>query len=374
MKRFILYLGLLFPMLVKGQDSSAVKSLNIKIQENIKFMKDKRSQIEVQDMDLQLLAPAMRKQISDFDKAKLQENQELKEMIIKKAQKIYVESKSESEIIRKKNTLSGPSQFDSRVELRQLNPFIPWQNSILNNATGVGLLVPRASLNRLNDTLFSISTMSLKEKYGLCPAEAFAEQPVAGEATVFLIDSISVMTAGHAIAQKPEDYCVVFGFELLSKQGVFSNYINTKDVYDISALTFKDDELDLAIVKLARPSKRKPLVISSNFSYLADREVYMIGYPCGLPQKVALNAEILKSPENIHFYTSLDAFQGNSGSPVFSKETNEVIGILVSGMMDFDWTGSCNTVSTCRYPYCFGEAVLRSDLICSVIRGFLVRE
>ncbi|WP_146610784.1 hypothetical protein [Pedobacter cryoconitis] len=55
-----------------------------------------------------------------------------------------------------------------------------------------------------------------------------------------------------------------------------------------------------------------------------------------------------------------------NGSPVFSKETNEVIGILVSGMMDFDWTGSCNTVSTCRYPYCFGEAVLRSDLICSV--------
>jgi len=58
-------------------------------------------------------------------------------------------------------------------------------------------------------------------------------------------------------------------------------------------------------------------------------EVYMIGHPSGLPQKVAVNASVRSLEGAAYFYTSLDAFQGNSGSPVFDRNTGEVIGILV---------------------------------------------
>ena len=41
------------------------------------------------------------------------------------------------------------------------------------------------------------------------------------------------------------------------------------------------------------------------------------------------------------FSADLDVYSGNSGSPVFSKDTDEMIGIVVRGdNQDFRWTGN----------------------------------
>lgn len=92
----------------------------------------------------------------------------------------------------------------------------------------------------------------------------------------------------------------------------------------------------------------------------------MLGYPSGLPLKATVNVSITSFDNSGGFYTSLDAFQGNSGSPVFDLNTPQVIGVLVSGAADFVWNGGCNISATCRIPYCKGEKVFQLNLIPSL--------
>ena len=57
----------------------------------------------------------------------------------------------------------------------------------------------------------------------------------------------------------------------------------------------------------------------------------MIGYPLGTPAKLAKGGRVLVDDSNKQqFTTTLDAFEGNSGSPVLNNR-NQVVGILVSG-------------------------------------------
>jgi len=77
----------------------------------------------------------------------------------------------------------------------------------------------------------------------------------------------------------------------------------------------------------------------------------MIGYPLGTPMKLAKNARVIFNNEEAQsFITNLDAFEGNSGSPVFN-EKNEVSGILVNGtpMSSFikDTGRSCSFYNHC---------------------------
>ena len=50
--------------------------------------------------------------------------------------------------------------------------------------------------------------------------------------------------------------------------------------------------------------------------------------------KFADHAEVLQTINRSTFSTNLDAFHGNSGSPVFNQITGDVIGILASGAAD----------------------------------------
>lgn len=59
----------------------------------------------------------------------------------------------------------------------------------------------------------------------------------------------------------------------------------------------------------------------------------MLGHPSGLPMKWTTSAEVKENVEQKdYFKADLDAFSGNSGSPIFSDETHQVIGMLVEGI------------------------------------------
>jgi hypothetical protein len=64
-------------------------------------------------------------------------------------------------------------------------------------------------------------------------------------------------------------------------------------------------------------------------------QVTSIGHPSGLPQKFIDGASIIQlSDAERNIDTDLDAFQGNSGSPVFDASTGVVIGITSHGHAD----------------------------------------
>jgi hypothetical protein len=66
----------------------------------------------------------------------------------------------------------------------------------------------------------------------------------------------------------------------------------------------------------------------------------------------------MKTPRNQDYLrAAIDAFGGNSGSPVFSMRTKKVIGIVTNGMPDYVWnkSGTCRVVNNCLPGQCEGE-------------------
>ena len=63
-------------------------------------------------------------------------------------------------------------------------------------------------------------------------------------------------------------------------------------------------------------------------------QVYMLGHPMGLPLKFTPDGTIGKQYRDDFRNTNLDAFSGNSGSPVFSVKEKKLIGIFTKGRPD----------------------------------------
>lgn len=263
----------------------------------------------------------------------------------------------------------GPTTYDSRLEIRQLSPTVDWMARILKTKESVGMVVEKERLFRVTDSLYQLDyNMTLGNLYNLCPGTAFEDQPVNGTGTAFVVSEITMATAGHVFERPIEDYAIVFGFELANGNGTVDPFVLARDIYFPKRLVLNDDELDVAVFVLDRKTNRPTLPLSNSQNAPLESSIYMVGHPNGLPTKAAINARILSGERN-HFYTSLDAFQGNSGSPVCDFQTGEVLGILVAGGKDYEWTGSCNRTTSCRIPYCPGEKVLRIESVVDALPG-----
>lgn len=270
---------------------------------------------------------------------------------------------------RSKRLVTGPSQYDSRIETRLLNPLIPWQLTILLNGESVGIIVEKSSLTDVGDSTYHLDIgVTLGKRFNLCPGEAFENQPVVGIGTAFVLDDSTMVTAGHVFSENPERYAVVFGFEISNLSGRFTETVPAGNVFFPKQQVPTTNDLDIAFFRVDRPLGRRQLPVGYSRNLPPNTPVYMIGHPSGLPQKVALNASIRENLNLSYFITTLDAFQGNSGSPVFRLDTHEVIGVLVSGVNDFRWTGQCNVSEVCRIPYCPGEKVIRLETLVEVIQ------
>lgn len=262
--------------------------------------------------------------------------------------------------------LRGPSAIDSRIEIRDLNPNITWQYEMIRNSSGVGLIVRKVDLVQISDSMYRfMAVVPLGKRFSLCHGEAFEDQPTIGIGTGFLTGPQEMMTAGHVLTEQADHYALVFGYQLLNKDGAISAFINKRDIFYLKKYTKKNHGMDIACLALDRSSKLRPLILSPGEVVKKGDEIYMLGYPAGLPLKATVNARVSSRADLNNVYTSLDAFRGNSGSPVFSKKTNKVIGVLVSGGTDFIWTGGCNISATCKIPYCNGEKILllSSDIV-----------
>ncbi|WP_282148402.1 trypsin-like serine peptidase [Algibacter lectus] len=260
--------------------------------------------------------------------------------------------------------LRGPSQFDSRIELRELNPDIDWQWLILRRNESVGMIIEKEKINKISGDIFQLEiSNSLEKTFNLCGNIPFRTQPTVGIGTTFVIGENEMITAKHVFNKKLEDYVIVFGFEMLQLNGVIQTVINAKDIYYPQKKIYNSEIYDVVIYKLDRPVNRPLLEWEKSKSLKEGNEIYMIGHPSGIPKKIAVNASIIENRHDQYFYTTLDSFQGNSGSPVFDFNTHKVIGILVSGELDYIFNGNCNELNFCKYPYCKGEKVIRIENI-----------
>lgn len=268
--------------------------------------------------------------------------------------------------IKKKKKPLGPSDYDTRIELLQLKSEISWQVAIFQKSSSVAMLIEKEKVSQLSKEIYTIDiSQTLGKSYNLCPEQAFYEQPIVGTGTAFIFSAQSMITAKHVFERSLKDYIVIFGYNVVQANGVVEVFFDKNNLYYPVSIIASADDLDVVEFEVDRPFDRPALEWENSFKALksATNEIYMIGHPCGLPMKVALNATIEKNPHLQYFYTTLDSYQGNSGSPVFNFYTHKVIGVLVSGEKDYKFNGNCYYRSNCIMPYCKGEKVIRIEEI-----------
>lgn len=271
-----------------------------------------------------------------------------------------------------KATYQGEDKLwaDNRYNLYEILPKLndEQRNKIEQQARSVACLVKRNKLINLpgstnyeiNSSVSSLAD-TLKTSYKTQCAEKnipwsertqlnyegpFKNELCLAKGTAFLVGKQLVLTAAHCIidksskaisSKKVDKLRVLFGFHMQSAEEVQTKF-ESKDVYRIDAVwqhCYKDRETDWALLKLDREVEgRDPLNVAASQKIPVDTTVYMLGYPSGLPLKLTLNGRVKKDHPRI-FEAALNAYQGNSGSPVLENVTGRLCGMLFNGNNDY---------------------------------------
>ncbi|TRZ70713.1 MAG: serine protease [Bacteroidetes bacterium] len=222
----------------------------------------------------------------------------------------------------------------------------------------------------IKSSLLRQKKVIINEKvFQLCDNEPYIDQinPAIGTGWAYKNDLI--VTADHCFNKNDlndyKNYFFVFDFldsvsgAIISKDRVFIPVGKIK-------LRLEDLSKEFTIIQVNRtiPKSRYAQLYNGGTSTLKKEttKLYMIGHPLGLPLKYTPKGQIYKLNKDV-LITNLDAYAGNSGSPVFDSQSNKIVGILVSGNEDFEKTssGCCRSVPyAINYPLDnFGEKVVR---------------
>jgi hypothetical protein len=265
------------------------------------------------------------------------------------------------EFLAREKVIYGLKDGDGRRDLYEVS-----DPARLRRSLSVGALIRNARLQRdANGRWKMPGAATLRTAKAVCSSEAFAEQPLVAFCTSFLVAPNVALTAGHCVGSEDElaTFKVVFGFGLRSKS-VFEP-VADKDVYTAVKLRGRVEDpqgADWAVLELDRPVvNRDPLALRPRGLIPNKEPLYVIGFPLGLPMKIAGGAEVRSQQDPSFFVANLDTYGGNSGSPVFSNLTGEVEGILVRGETDFvrDDAHGCAKSKVCPTTGCRGEDVTR---------------
>ena len=207
-----------------------------------------------------------------------------------------------------------------------------------------------------------LSEKTLSERLNLCPGQKFENEISAAECTGFLVDDDLVMTAGHCIRSQSDCESFKWVFDYHSD----SNSVEPENIFSCESIVARSEDsltgVDFSLIKLARKVKnRKVLKFRLNGSVANNSDVFVLGHPSGIPMKYADDGDVKNNISSVFFSTNLDTFGGNSGSPVFNKETGIVEGILVRGDEDYINSGNCRVVNTVAQDG-DGEEVLRMSV------------
>ena len=238
---------------------------------------------------------------------------------------------------------------DNRFEVRDYD-----NSQFIEKARSVALRVPsrRLTIDRENPTLLNFPQITLIQSTpSLCSTERFLDQVQLGNCSGFLVAADKIMTAGHCVFSKRdcESHKWVFDYQEGTEKIQIQNTYSCKKVivqkYHYSAT----EVADYAVIQLDRPVRdRQPLATRKLGVPFYNTPLVLIGHPLGLPMKIADGARVTmpnqEERKNLvhslmlrknYFTANLDAYAGNSGSPVFNQITGKVEGVLVQGADDY---------------------------------------
>ncbi len=244
---------------------------------------------------------------------------------------------------------------DDRVDYYQV------QNDQVKKSADATVMLIRSSLLTDSGGVTQIQTASYGHDLGLCTSEPFYEQEKAGFCSGFLVAADTVVTAGHCIRSQSDcdNTRFVFDFKFKAFQEQ-PRAVPTDRVFRCLQIVHSVSDPageDFAVVKLDRSVTHvAPLAYRTGGVPVAGDGLTVIGYPWGLPVKIAAGAQVRKV-DAAFLQANLDTYAGNSGSAVFNNATGLVEGVLVRGESDYDTVNGCRQSKRCLDTGCRGEDV-----------------
>jgi V8-like Glu-specific endopeptidase len=227
-------------------------------------------------------------------------------------------------------------------------------------------VVKKADLIQNPDGSYHLRTADYGTSYNLCPTEPFREQKVASFCSGFLVGPDTIASAGHCLISELDcnDVAFIFGYAY-SAQSSNPYTIPASEVFtcrQILHTQYPSDGADFSLTRIDRVVQEHwPLRLREFGDIKNNDDVMVIGYPVGLPLKIAGGAQVRDASPSGYFVANLDTYGGNSGSAVFNSNTLEVEGILVRGERDYVWdyNGGCLVSNVCENSACRGESVTK---------------
>ncbi len=247
---------------------------------------------------------------------------------------------------------------DDRKDLYEIK-----DSNLIESARSTAVLVYEDQLIDKGN-YYDTVTETFKDALGLCPTEPFAHQYSTGFCSGFLVDNKTLVTAGHCVRSESKCKSTAFAFDFATKDknDPGPTQFPKENVFHCKKLLssyVNGNGADYAIIELDREVQgRTPLNVRKSGSVKDGDALIVIGYPSGVPVKVAAGANV-RSQSSGYFVANLDTYGGNSGSAVFNEGTGEVEGILVRGETDFVYQNSCRVSNVCDDDGCRGEDVTR---------------
>ena len=278
------------------------------------------------------------------------------------------------QLISQQNKLHRWFEEDSRTDMYLGGLSLP-DGTTLNvtnikrNADAVFALIRQEKIQVFGSNAYFFAD-TYGESHNVCADQEFLSQPSAVDCPSFLITDRLLATAGHCV-QLPggdgsmvSDNAYITSFKAVRNFHLVSDSVNTptvssRDIFSIKGIRARvntPDE-DWAILELQRPVDNPTILSLSETSIVdLDTKVHTYGFPLGLPMKFAFGGMVTRSDtDKPWFFATVDAFSGNSGSPVINDVTGKVEGILVNVLGDWAYKcpgggNDCSDSERCRIP------------------------
>jgi hypothetical protein len=245
------------------------------------------------------------------------------------------------DIIQREKALYGPERRQELTELQ--DPVIATQ------VHSIAAMVQPANFSADSTGLVLIGP-TLGARYRLCTGQSFAEQPVRAYCTAFVVGTDTMATAAHCLDEGWKSIRFVFGYQSVQDKDhlAYRLKIDPAEVFAPVEIVskVKSGGADYAIVRVTPTLSGHPALKPSAQAVTVNEQVYTVGYPSGLPVKIAGQA-VVRSVLSDYFVSNLDTFGGNSGSPVFNAATHDVVGMLVRGEADYVAGDVCSIAFIC---------------------------
>jgi hypothetical protein len=225
----------------------------------------------------------------------------------------------------------------------------------LQVANSVAALVTEQHYKELSKS-YQLIGKPLGEVAELCSGEHFYSQPVIANCSGFVVGPDLVATAGHCVPKDLTSLRIVFGYRAIrpANDVRIVTEIPKSQVYRVlEAVSQRYDgpnirTIDYAVLRVDRKIvDHLQLPLDTKEGVKTGDELYVLGFPSGLPLKLADQAFVRSVSDKGYFVSNLDTFGGNSGSPVLKDGTLIVEGILVRGDNDYAYRGKCQVTLVC---------------------------